>query len=70
MEPAADSWKPLKWSRKPIIFDGEDHPNRTTAVVCLPLLVSQTICNLKVTKMLVEGGVGLNLILPVVIKRL
>ena len=33
-------------------------------------MVSPMICNLKVNKMLVDGGAGLNLILPVVIKRL
>jgi hypothetical protein len=36
----------------------------------LPLLVSPTIRNLKVTKMLVDGGASLNLISPEVIKRL
>ena len=51
-------------------FNTEDHPDRTTAVGCLPLLVSPTIRNLKLTKMLVDGGAGLNLISPVVIKRL
>ena len=34
------------------------------------MLVSPTICNLKVTKMLVDGGAGLSLISPVVIKSL
>ena len=34
------------------------------------MLVSPTIRNLKVTKMLVDGGAGLNLISPIVIKRL
>ena len=34
------------------------------------LLVSPTIRNLKVTKVLVDGGAGLNLISPIVIKRL
>src|SRR5215216_2919324 len=70
MEPAPEARKPLKWSRTPIIFDGEDHPGRTTAVGCLPLLVSPTIRNLKVTKMLVDGGAGLNLISPNVIGKL
>ena len=34
------------------------------------MLVSPTIRNLKVNKMLVDGGAGLNLILPVVLERL
>ena len=70
MEPAPEARKPLRWSRTPIIFDEEDHPCRTTAVGCLPLLVSPTIRNLKVTKMLVDGGAGLNLISPTVINKL
>ena len=70
MEPAADSWKPLKWSHTPIIFDEEDHPDRITPVGCLPLLVSPTIRNLKVTKMLADGRAGLNLISPQVISKL
>lgn len=70
MEPAADSRKPLKWPHTPIIFDEEDHPDRTIVVRCLPLLVSPTIHNLKVTKLLVDGGAGLNLISPKVIGKL
>lgn len=69
-EPSFDAQKPLKWSSTPIIFDTEDHPDRTTAVRCLSLLVSPTIRNLKVTKVLVDGGAGLNLISPTVIERL
>ena len=69
-EPSSGAQKPLKWSSTPIIFDAEDHPDRTTAVGCLPLLVSQTIRNLKVTKMLVDGGAGLNLLSPTVIEKL
>ena len=70
VEPAPEARKPLKWSRTPIIFDEEDHPGRTTAVGCFPLLVSPTIRNLKVTKMLVDGGAGLNPISPAVISKL
>ena len=70
MEPTAESLKPLKWSRTPINFDEEDHPDHTTMVECLPLLVSPTIHNLKVTKMLVDDGAGLNLISPKVISGL
>ena len=69
-EPPVESRKPLKWSSTPIIFDIEDHPDRITAVGCLPMLVSPTIRNLKVTKMLVDGGAGLNLISSVVLQKL
>ena len=70
VEPSFDARKPLKWSSTPIIFNTEDHPDRTNAVGCLPLLVSPTIRNLKVNKMLVDGGAGLNLISPAVIEKL
>src|SRR3954463_10208337 len=69
-EPPVESRKLLKWSSTPIIFDIEDHPDRTTAVGCLPMLVSPTIRNLKVTKMLVDGGAGLNLISSAVLRKL
>src|SRR5215216_4569373 len=70
MEPTPEARKPLKWSRTPIIFYEEDYPDRTIVVGCLPLLVSPTIHNLKVTKMLVDGGADLNLISSAVISRL
>ena len=53
-----------------IIFDEVDQPDRTTAIGCLLLLVSPTIRNLKVTKMLVDGRTGLSLISPKVISKL
>src|SRR4051812_48556052 len=69
-EPPIESRKLLRWSSTPIIFDIEDHPDRTTAVGCLPMLVSPTIRNLKVTKMLVDGGASLNLISSAVLRKL
>src|SRR3954465_15479857 len=69
-EPPVESRRPLKWSSTPIIFDIEEHPDRTTAVGCLPMLVSPTVRNLNVTKMLVDGGAGLNLISSAVLRRL
>ena len=42
-EPSFDAQKPLKWSSTLLIFDAEDHPDRTTTVGCLPLLVSPMI---------------------------
>ena len=70
VESAPEARKPLKWSRITIIFDEEDHPDRTTTTGCLLLLVSPIIRNLKVTKMLVDGRAGLNLISPTVISKL
>src|SRR3954468_11025972 len=69
-EPPVESRKLLKWSSTPIGFDIEDHRDRTTTVGCLPMLVSPTIRNLKVTKMLVDGGAGLNLISSAVLQKL
>ena len=65
-KPSFDAQKPLTWSSTPIIFDTEDC---TTAVGCLPLLVSPTIRNLKVTQVLVVDGANLNLISPKVVER-
>src|SRR3954464_9568501 len=69
-EPPVESRKVLKWSSTPIIFDIEDHSDRTTAIGCLPMLVSPTIRNLKVTNMLVDGGSGLNPISSAVLRKL
>src|SRR3954462_1587421 len=69
-EPPIESRRPLRWSSTPIVFDIEDHPDRTTAIGCLPMLVSPTIRNLKVTKMLVDGGASLNLISSAVLQKL
>ncbi|KAE8766311.1 hypothetical protein D1007_62481 [Hordeum vulgare] len=69
-EPSIGVHKPLKRSHTLIIFDSEDHPDRVNTVGCFPSLVSPTICNLRVTKILVDGGAGLNLISPDVIRKL
>ena len=70
VEPSFDAQKPLKWSSTPLIFDAKDHPDCTTPVGCLPLLVSPTIRNLIVTKMLVDSGAELNLFSPAIIRKL
>ena len=46
----------------PITFDARDHPDRVSGVGMLPLVVSPVINNVRVTKMLIDGGSGLNLI--------
>ena len=46
----------------PIKFDAGGHPDRLAAVGTLPLVVSPIIKNVRVTKMLVDGGAGLNIL--------
>lgn len=64
------SQKPLSWSYTPLNFDVSDHPEHTTGVGILPLVVSPTINNTRVTKMLVDGGSSLNLLAVQVMKKL
>jgi hypothetical protein len=61
-EPRVDQREPLWWSHVLVTFDAADHPDRRVGVGTLPLVVSPMICNMRVIKMLVDGGEGLNLI--------
>ena len=61
-QPTVAEQRPLRWSHGPITFDAADHPDRNAGVGLLPLVVSPTINNVTVSKMLVDGGAGLNLI--------
>jgi hypothetical protein len=70
VQPSQEAQRPLRWSSVPLTFDAADHPDRTTGVGVLPLVVSPTINNTRVTKMLVDGGAGLNLLSARVFKQL
>jgi hypothetical protein len=61
-EPGMGQREPLWWSHVPVTFDATDDPDRHAGVGALPLVVSPAIRNMWVTKMLVDGGAGLNLI--------
>ena len=60
--PSAAASRPLKWSETPITFSQADHPVSTAGVGRLPLVVSPTICNVRVSRVLIDEGVGLNLL--------
>ena len=60
--PGAEALKPLKWSHHPITFDNRDHPSSTSAVGVLPLVYTPTISNIAVSKTLIDGGAGLNVL--------
>ena len=54
----------------PITFDAEGHPEKMAGVGLLPLVVAPTINNVRVTKMLVDGGAGLNLLSAKLMEKL
>ena len=45
-----------------LTFTSEDHPVTTAGSGMLPMLCTPTICNVAVTKTLIDGGAGLNLL--------
>ena len=45
-----------------ITFDQEDHPNRVPHVGCYPLMVSPIVGTTHLTKVLMAGGSGLNIL--------
>jgi hypothetical protein len=60
--PGVHEAMPLKWSQYTITFDANDHPISTRTVGRVPLLCTPTINNIGVSKMLVDGGAGLNVL--------
>jgi hypothetical protein len=52
----------LDWSDKPITFDQGDHPDRMLSPGKYPLVVDPVIGNVKLTKVLMDGGSNLNII--------
>ena len=58
------SGAPPSWAapEADLTFDSEDHPVTTTSSGMLPMLCTPTICNVAVTKTLIDGGAGLNVL--------
>jgi hypothetical protein len=52
----------LDWSDKPITFDQGDHPDRVPSPGKYPLVVDPVIGNVRLTKVLMDGGSNLNII--------
>jgi hypothetical protein len=52
----------LDWSDKPITFDQGDHPDRVPSPGKYPLVVDPVIGNVRLTKVLIDGGSNLNII--------
>jgi hypothetical protein len=52
----------LDWSNKPITFDQGDHPDCVPSPEKYPLVVDPVISNVRLTKVLMDGGSNLNII--------
>jgi hypothetical protein len=52
----------LDWSDKPITFDQGDHPDRVPNPGKYPLVVDPVIGNVRLTKVLMDGGSSINII--------
>jgi hypothetical protein len=52
----------LDWSDKPITFDQGDHPDHVPSPGTYPLIVDPVIGNVRLTKVLMDGGSSLNII--------
>jgi hypothetical protein len=52
----------LDWSDKPITFDQGDHPDCVPSPGRYPLVVDPVIGNARLTKVLMDGGISLNII--------
>jgi hypothetical protein len=52
----------LDWSDKPITFDQGDHPNHVPSPGKYSLVVDPVIGNVRLTKVLMDGGSSLNII--------
>jgi hypothetical protein len=52
----------LDWSDKPITFDQADHPDHVPSPGKYPLVVDPVISDVRLTKVLMDGGSSLNII--------
>ena len=52
----------LRWSESPITFDLRDHPSHIARPGCYPLIVNPIIHKKCLTKVLMDGGSGLNIL--------
>ena len=58
-EPAAPTF--LRWSESTITFDRTDHPESVPQLGQYPLVVNPIIGTKRLTKVLMDGGSGLNI---------
>jgi hypothetical protein len=60
--PKLEATRPLRWSKCTITFSPSDQLKCAATAGALPMLCSPTISNVLVTKTLIDGGAGLNIL--------
>jgi hypothetical protein len=67
-EPAVPRY--LNWSQYPIQFSREDQWTRVRNVGLYPLVLDTTIAEMQITKVLIDGGAGLNIIFLEMLRKM
>ena len=52
----------ISWSESSITFDQRDHPSHVVRPGCYPLIVDPIVRKKRLTKVLMDGGSGLNIL--------
>ena len=60
--PKLEATRPLKWSQCAITFHSADQLKCAATAGALPMMCSPVISNVQVTKALIDGGAGLNVL--------
>ena len=60
--PKLEATRPRKWFQCAITFDSKDQLRCSAMAGALPMLCTPTISNILVTKTLIDGGAGLNVL--------
>ena len=60
--PKLEAMRPLRWSQCAITFSSADQHKCAATTGILPMLYSPVISNMQVTKTLIDGGAGLNVL--------
>ena len=60
--PKLEATCPLRWSQCPITFNSADQLKCAATAGALSMLCSRVISNMQVTKTLIDGGTGLNVL--------
>ena len=54
----------------PIVFDAGDHPTSTRTVGVIPMVCTHTVNDVAVSKTLIDGGAGLNVLTVETFKKM